>query len=139
MGPGDDILYDSGRGVHPRTEGPDETQCAAALVVRPNCSRCYHAEDRRTSRRQETTATSSIGYFARAVKAAIDYKFVTVGVAVALFVASLMLPVGSEFFPQDLRDQFAIEVWLPENVAIAETDKAAQSGGDDSAETEPDR
>ena len=63
--------------------------------------------------------------FRRAVKAAIDYKFVTVGVAVTLFVASLMLPVGSEFFPQDLHNQFAVEVWLPENVAIAETDGAA--------------
>jgi multidrug efflux pump subunit AcrB len=64
--------------------------------------------------------------FRAGVKAAIDFKFVTVGVAIALFVLSLMLPVGSEFFPQDLRDQFAIEVWLPENVAIQETDKAAR-------------
>ena len=64
--------------------------------------------------------------FRASVRKAIDFKFVTVGVAIALFVLSLMLPVGSEFFPQDLRDQFAIEVWLPENVAIEKTDEAAR-------------
>ena len=64
--------------------------------------------------------------FRTVVKAAIDHKFITVGVAVTLFFLSLMLPIGSEFFPQDLRDQFAVEVWLPENVTIAETDEAAR-------------
>ncbi|MCH7773443.1 MAG: efflux RND transporter permease subunit, partial [Bacteroidetes bacterium] len=31
----------------------------------------------------------------------------------------------SEFFPQDLRDQFAVEVWLPESATIGQTDRAA--------------
>lgn len=64
--------------------------------------------------------------FRRVVRAAIDFKFVTLGVAVALLVGTLMLPVGSEFFPKDLRDQFAIEIWLPEHVAIKQTDKVAK-------------
>ena len=51
---------------------------------------------------------------------------ITVAIAIGLLVVSLMLPVGSEFFPQDLRDQFAVEVWLPENVAIEKTDEAAR-------------
>ncbi|MCO6455290.1 MAG: efflux RND transporter permease subunit [Pirellulaceae bacterium] len=65
-------------------------------------------------------------WFRAAVRAAIDYKFVTLGVSVALFAWSLTLPVGSEFFPQDLRNQFAIEVWLPESVTIDQTDRAAR-------------
>lgn len=58
--------------------------------------------------------------------AAIRMKFVTVGIALALFVAAVLLPVGSEFFPKDLRDQFAVEVWLPENVGIEQTNDAAK-------------
>ena len=64
--------------------------------------------------------------FRASVRTAIDYKVITVAVAIGLLVLSLMLPVGSEFFPQDLRDQFAVEVWLPENVAIEKTDEAAR-------------
>ena len=42
-----------------------------------------------------------------------------------LFVV-MMLPVGSQYFPQDLRDQFAIEIWLPERASIHETDEIAK-------------
>ena len=64
--------------------------------------------------------------FRRCVRAAIDFKFVTVGVAIALLVGAVMLPVGSEFFPKDLRDQFAIEIWLPENATIKQADDVAK-------------
>jgi len=64
--------------------------------------------------------------FRLVVRAAIDFKFVTLGVAVALLAGAVMLPVGSEFFPKDLRDQFAIEIWLPEHVAIQQTDEVAK-------------
>ena len=64
--------------------------------------------------------------FRAGVKAAIDFKFVTVGVSVALLVGALMLPVGSEFFPQDTRDQFGIEIWLPETASIEQTNRAAK-------------
>lgn len=64
--------------------------------------------------------------FRRSVRAAIDFKFVTVGVSLVLFVVAVQLPVPSEFFPKDLRDQFAVKVWLPENVSIQETDQVAK-------------
>ena len=64
--------------------------------------------------------------FRRIVRAAIDMKFLTVGVAIALLVGAVMLPVGSEFFPKDVRDQFAVEIWLPENAAIEQTDEIAK-------------
>lgn len=59
------------------------------------------------------------------VHVAVKAKFVTVGIAVALLAATFTLPIGSEFFPKDLRDQFAVEVWLPENATIEETNRAA--------------
>ncbi|MEK6236405.1 MAG: efflux RND transporter permease subunit, partial [Planctomycetales bacterium] len=57
---------------------------------------------------------------------AIKLKFVTVGGAFLLLALTLQLPVGSEFFPRDLRDQFPIEVWLPETSSIEQTDAVAQ-------------
>lgn len=56
---------------------------------------------------------------------ALKAKWVTLGIAIALFVLSVMLPVSSEFFPQDRRDQFAIEIWLPETATIEQTNEKA--------------
>ena len=57
---------------------------------------------------------------------AIKAKWLTVGVAFMLLIGALLLPVGSEFFPKDLRDQFAIQVWLPETATLEETNRAAR-------------
>lgn len=64
--------------------------------------------------------------FGSAVRACIDFKFVTIGVAVALLVVTLKLPVASEFFPKDMRDQFPIQIFLPENSTIEQTDVIAR-------------
>jgi len=64
--------------------------------------------------------------FRGAVRAAINAKFLTVGIAIALLMGTFMLPISSEFFPKDVRDQFAIEVRLPENASIEETNLVAQ-------------
>ena len=53
----------------------------------------------------------------------IRIRFLVIAVSFALLVGVLMLPVGSEFFPQDLRDQFAVEIWLPEGSSIYQTDE----------------
>lgn len=63
--------------------------------------------------------------FRSMVRAAVNNKFVTVAVAIALLVGTLMLPVGSEFFPQDVRDQFGVDIWLPETATIEQTDRVA--------------
>jgi multidrug efflux pump subunit AcrB len=73
--------------------------------------------------KREGTILRALGV---ATHAAIKMKFITIGVSLALFVAAIMLPVGSEFFPKDLRDQMAVEVWLPENVGIEQTNEAAK-------------
>lgn len=64
--------------------------------------------------------------FRKVARAAIDAKFVTIGVSVVLLVGALALPVSSQFFPKDRRDQFAIQVWLPEHVTIEQTDAATK-------------
>ncbi len=59
------------------------------------------------------------------VRTAIDHKFITIGVSVALMIAAIKLPVGSEFFPKDVRDQFAVKIWLPDNATIEQTNQMA--------------
>lgn len=57
--------------------------------------------------------------------AAIRAKWTTVAISLVLLIWAVRLPVGSEFFPKDLRDQFAIQVWLPETATIEQTDAVA--------------
>jgi len=52
---------------------------------------------------------------------ALKAKWITVGLAVACFVGAMLLPVRSEFFPQDRRDQFAVRIYLPSTATIAAT------------------
>ena len=56
-------------------------------------------------------------------KIAIRLKWVTVLASLALLYAALQLPVSSEFFPQDRRDQFYVEITLPETSTIAQTNQ----------------
>ncbi len=56
-----------------------------------------------------------------AATAALKAKWITVAISVACFVLAMLLPVRSEFFPQDRRDQFAIRVYLPSTATIEET------------------
>jgi multidrug efflux pump subunit AcrB len=60
------------------------------------------------------------------VRLCIDRKFVTLGVAAVLFVLAIRLPIPSEFFPKDIRDQFPIQIYLPENTTIERTDQVAK-------------
>ncbi|MCR9199221.1 MAG: efflux RND transporter permease subunit [Planctomycetaceae bacterium] len=73
-----------------------------------------------------TKETNTPGLYERFSLACIQHKFLTLAVAVGLLAATLKLPVGTEFFPQNERDQFAVEVWLPESANIDQTDAAAR-------------
>lgn len=57
---------------------------------------------------------------------ALQAKWITVAICVAIFFVVMALPVSSEFFPQADRDQFAIKVSLPETATIAQADEIAQ-------------
>lgn len=52
---------------------------------------------------------------------AIRFKTITIVGSFLLLGWALQLNVGSEFFPKDLRDQFAVQIWLPENATIEQT------------------
>jgi multidrug efflux pump subunit AcrB len=56
----------------------------------------------------------------------IKARFIVIAVSFGLLFLVMMLPVGSEFFPQDMRDQFAVEIWLPEGATIKQTDDTAE-------------
>ncbi|MEL6107934.1 MAG: efflux RND transporter permease subunit [Planctomycetota bacterium] len=60
------------------------------------------------------------------VSLALKMKWVTVLGSVAILVAAVQLPVSSEFFPQDRRDQFYVRVNLPETSTIEQTDAIVQ-------------
>ncbi|MEO1524340.1 MAG: efflux RND transporter permease subunit [Planctomycetota bacterium] len=61
-------------------------------------------------------------FYGGTVALAIKLKWFTVLGSVAILVAALQLPVSSEFFPQDRRDQFYVRVTLPETATIDQTD-----------------
>ena len=52
---------------------------------------------------------------------AIRFKTITIIGSFILLTWALQLDIGSEFFPKDLRDQFAVQIWLPENATIEQT------------------
>lgn len=60
------------------------------------------------------------GVFAHA---AVKFKWLVVLGAIGLLYFALQLPVSSEFFPQDRRDQFYINVVLPETSTIEQTNE----------------
>ena len=60
--------------------------------------------------------------FVSLVRPCVKAKYLTIVVSFALLIGTFMLKVGTEFFPRDLRDQFAVEVWLPQGATIAQTD-----------------
>lgn len=57
---------------------------------------------------------------------AIKFKWLTFAVAITLFFVAVGLPVSSEFFPQDRRDQFAVKIFLPEMSTIEQADSKAR-------------
>ncbi len=57
----------------------------------------------------------------------IKARFIVLAVSFGLLFLVMMLPVGSEFFPKDLRDQFSVDVWLPEGSTIQQTDDVTKS------------
>ncbi len=64
--------------------------------------------------------------YPRISRACLKARFLVLLVSFGSLFLVLQLPIGSQFFPQDIRDQFAVEVWLPEGVGIAQTDRATQ-------------
>ena len=71
-------------------------------------------------------AVQRVSAFDRIAGLAIRFKFATLGASFVLLFWAVSLPISSEFFPKDMRDQFAIQIWLPETSTIEATDAAAK-------------
>ena len=61
-----------------------------------------------------------------AAHVAVKFKWLVVLGAVALLYFAMQLPVSSEFFPQDRRDQFYVDVILPETSTIEQTNEVVK-------------
>ena len=55
---------------------------------------------------------------------AVRNKWLVIIASVGLLIGTALLPISTEFFPKDQRDQFVIYVDLPENASIEQTDEA---------------
>ncbi|WP_168564833.1 efflux RND transporter permease subunit [Crateriforma spongiae] len=60
--------------------------------------------------------------YGRSLKFALRYKWSTLIFTLMASMTVFMLPVSSEFFPEAARDQFAVEIELPETATIWQTD-----------------
>ena len=91
-------------------------------------------------RRRKTTSKQSAGdksiernsniflqLYGKSAELAIRFKWITVLGSILLLIAALQLPVSTEFFPQDRRDQFYVSVILPETATIDQTDSVVSS------------
>ncbi|MEM7253435.1 MAG: efflux RND transporter permease subunit [Pseudomonadota bacterium] len=66
------------------------------------------------------------GWFAGLCRFAIVGRIPTIGIAFVLLVGALMLPVKPSFFPFSDRNQFVVDIWLPETAPINRTDETAK-------------
>ncbi len=64
--------------------------------------------------------------YANAVAWALRHRFVTIVASIGIMLLATQLPVSSEFFPLTQRDQFAVEIYLPESASIEQTNEVAR-------------
>ncbi|MEE2641588.1 MAG: efflux RND transporter permease subunit [Planctomycetota bacterium] len=78
----------------------------------------------------DSTATSEENLFLAVygwlILKALDFKWWILGISVVLVFLATKLPIATEFFPQDRRDQFFVNVVLPETATIEETDQVVR-------------
>ncbi len=83
----------------------------------------------RRSSKQERRDTGRGGFYywyGIALAWTLRHRFITLLLAVATFVMATRLPISSEFFPLTQRDQFAVEIFLPESSSIEQTNEVAR-------------
>lgn len=62
-------------------------------------------------------------WYSQTAQWALRHKFATIAGAFLMLILTFQLSVSSEFFPLTERDQFAVEVWLPETATIEQTEE----------------
>jgi len=78
----------------------------------------------------ETNQRESHGIFFRlygvVLRWTLRHRFITLAAAFAALILTTQLPISAEFFPLTQRNQFAVEIWLPESSSIEQTDRIAR-------------
>lgn len=72
------------------------------------------------------TSSGSSDAFFSFVRGYLRHKWINVGVAFTLFVLAFNLPLGSQFFPDDYRAQFVINIYLPPGSPLSKTDEISR-------------
>ncbi|NQT15474.1 MAG: efflux RND transporter permease subunit, partial [Planctomycetes bacterium] len=110
--------------IQPNTKGAPLGRAVGWLV------RLVQRKRRRGVERSTSTDRESQGLYMRLCDSCVRHKFLTVGLAVLLLAGSTSLVVtgmvGSQFFPNAARDQFVVDVNLPEGTPIHRTDEVCR-------------
>lgn len=67
-----------------------------------------------------------LSFYGWTANLAVRFKWLAAGGAILLLIATLQLPVSSEFFPLDRRDQFYVQIALAETATIKQTDRVVR-------------
>ncbi|WP_166831894.1 efflux RND transporter permease subunit [Thalassoroseus pseudoceratinae] len=89
--------------------------------------RLRRKNDASASLHAETQHGSFYLFYTAIVGWALRHRIVTIGASIGMMALATQLPVSSEFFPLTERDQFAIEIYLPESASIEQTNKVARN------------
>ncbi|MEM6366525.1 MAG: efflux RND transporter permease subunit, partial [Planctomycetota bacterium] len=84
-------------------------------------SRRTPSSDSETASNEATTDNIFLSFYGWTVAVALKFKWVTVLASLLLLAAILQLPVSSEFFPLDKRDQFYVRITLPDTATVQQT------------------
>ncbi len=77
-------------------------------------------------RKATTRPVSASQVYETIVLACLHAKPLVIGVALVLFIGAFLLPVGTQFFPDDARDLLFVDIWLPEGSSLTATDEATR-------------
>ena len=83
-------------------------------------------QNKNQSSNEQTNDNLFLQVYAATARIAVRFKWLTVIGSVALLFLALQLPVSSEFFPQDRRDQFYVNIALPETATINDTNEVVR-------------
>lgn len=80
-------------------------------------------EDHSLANQNEDQENFFLKFYGWTAGLAVRWKWLTVAVAIGLLYVCITLPISTEFFPQDRRDQFYVNVVLPETATIEQTNR----------------
>ncbi len=120
--------------IKPRPEGapkpPSLTTRLMNLLRRKKAGPAAEAD-------KPESESALIAAYGRISKGCLAVKPIVLAITAALLVGAFMLPLGSQFFPDDLRDILYIDVWLPEGASLEMTNRATAQVEDITRELSP--